>query len=473
MKGIYAAVSILTGLCLGLPSPAGARTVHGIYGAVGDTGDRDECAPGWYLVGVSVNTGAWWDKMAIACAPLQPDGTFGQAVVSGKAMGGPGGGPQPLSTCHPSEFISDVVITRTEGYQIAFITYRCTSPVTGAKRYVSSNGGRGPTGAGQYCPPGEAAKGFDVRFGKHVNGLGLICDTYTVPVPPPPPVAEAPPPCPFTQTRIDGACACPPGQTFSEGDGQCIIPRPADAGGALQMWCKAGPGMSGVEEARGLLVCFAVPAEPNSSDPEPGECVIVGRPLQPGEPAFFLVPPVDNSNRRLLAEAVNGGTFQLHVTPREDAFRVTSIDGVQVMGGVLSAGPVEATPAPAGGGMTTSTCGLSGTATVVIANPALTVLNVRDEPDGKTILGTIPENTQVEVLGPCGVKFSAGITALPQGAGGKVIAGWCAVSTPQVAGCSKEEFLVAGIPAGGSVTPPGSAGFAGPQVVAASSFTGT
>jgi hypothetical protein len=144
---------------------------------------------------------------------------------------------------------------------------------------------------------------------------------------------------------------------------------------------------------------------------------------------------------------VNGGTFQLHVTTREDAFRVTSIDGVQVMGGVLSAGPVDAVPAPApgGGGMTASTCGLSGIATVVIPDPNLTTLNVRDKPNGNILPTKIPENAQVNVVGGCGVQLSAGIVA-PQP--GQVIPGWCAISSP-VVGCVAEQFLVAGIPAGG------------------------
>jgi hypothetical protein len=146
---------------------------------------------------------------------------------------------------------------------------------------------------------------------------------------------------------------------------------------------------------------------------------------------------------------------------------------------LAAAAPGDATPAPGeegqppttgGGGLTASTCGLSGTATVVIPDPTLTTLNVRDKPNGN-ILSKIPENAQVEVMGPCGVKLSAGIVAQKPG---QVIPGWCAISTPQVTGCVSEQFLVAGIPAGGPLGA-GSAGIVAtePQSAAAPTFTGT
>jgi hypothetical protein len=137
-------------------------------------------------------------------------------------------------------------------------------------------------------------------------------------------------------------------------------------------------------------------------------------------------------------------------------------------------GPVDAVPAPApgdGGPLTASTCGLSGTATVVIADPALTTLNVRDKPNGNILPTKIPENAQVEVMGPCGMQLSAGIVAQKPD---QVIPGWCAISTPQVTGCVSEQFLVAGIPPAGPVGA-GSAGIVAnqPQTVVAPTFTGT
>jgi hypothetical protein len=132
--------------------------------------------------------------------------------------------------------------------------------------------------------------------------------------------------------------------------------------------------------------------------------------------------------------------------------------------------PAPALPIGAGGGLTASTCGLSGTATVVIADPALKTLNVRDKPNG-SILSKIPVNAQVNVVGGCGVQLSAGIVATAPAQA--PVPGWCAISSP-VIGCVSEQFLVAGIPAAGPVGE-GSAGLVAtqPQSAAAPTFTGT
>jgi hypothetical protein len=129
-------------------------------------------------------------------------------------------------------------------------------------------------------------------------------------------------------------------------------------------------------------------------------------------------------------------------------------------------------PAPGGGQQTASTCGLpGGTATVVIADPAVTTLNVRDKPAGN-ILTQIAEGTQVNVVGGCGVQLAAGIVA-GSGNAQPPVPGWCAISSPQI-GCVSEQFLVAGIPAGGQVTLPPAAGIVAtqPQQQAAATFTG-
>ncbi len=103
--------------------------------------------------------------------------------------------------------------------------------------------------------------------------------------------------------------------------------------------------------------------------------------------------------------------------------------------------PPPAAPAPAGG-MNASTCSLpSGVATVVIKDPKVTRLNVRDRPAGN-IVGGVAEGTQVTVLGACGVNLQAGIVANPQG-NKPPVPGWCAIAEP--VGCVAEQFLVPGV----------------------------
>jgi hypothetical protein len=148
---------------------------------------------------------------------------------------------------------------------------------------------------------------------------------------------------------------------------------------------------------------------------------------------------------------------------------------INIGGGGDAPAPVQppALPATGGGGLTASTCGLpGGTATVVIPDPKITDLNVRDKPKGE-IIKRIPEGSQVNVVGGCGVQIAAGIVAQTPGTGGQPIPGWCAISSP-VIGCVFEDFLVAGIPAGGQVVLPPAAGIvaAQPQTAAAPTFTG-
>ena len=67
------------------------------------------------------------------------------------------------------------------------------------------------------------------------------------------------------------------------------------------------------------------------------------------------------------------------------------------------------------------------------------------------------------------------MVAQTPGTGGQTIPGWCAISSP-VIGCVFEDFLVAGIPAGGQVSLPPAAGIVATQpqtaAVAAPTFTG-
>lgn len=123
------------------------------------------------------------------------------------------------------------------------------------------------------------------------------------------------------------------------------------------------------------------------------------------------------------------------------------------------------------GPQTTSNCGIpGGIATVSIPNANVNDLNVRDKPNG-TILGRIPEGSQVNVFGGCGAQIAAGIVAQRPADGGQQggVPGWCAISTPELVGCVSEQFLVAGIPTG-DLAP--AAGIVAPRGTTERSFTG-
>jgi hypothetical protein len=119
------------------------------------------------------------------------------------------------------------------------------------------------------------------------------------------------------------------------------------------------------------------------------------------------------------------------------------------------AGGSSAGAAGGGGDQAGSSCG-GGTATVVINQPGLDKLNVRNAPDGQ-VTGTVPEGGTVSVTGPCGESGAAGIIANKQGGGD---GGWCRISAP-VSGCVSARFLKFGSGAAGFAK--SAAGFAKSQ----------
>jgi uncharacterized protein YraI len=104
----------------------------------------------------------------------------------------------------------------------------------------------------------------------------------------------------------------------------------------------------------------------------------------------------------------------------------------------------------------------AGPAVVVIEEPGLDKLNVRETPGGK-VIGAIPKGSQVSIIGPCGAENAAGIAA-PTGQGGA--AGWCQIGSP-VTGCVLAKYLVsgsggaAGIGKAPEAPPPAAPSFAG------------
>ena len=70
-------------------------------GGGGDASFRDPCPANQFLVGLTVKSGAWVDRMSIVCASVNPDGSTGSPPYHGPNRGGEGGGA-PTSSASAS-----------------------------------------------------------------------------------------------------------------------------------------------------------------------------------------------------------------------------------------------------------------------------------------------------------------------------------------------------------------------------------
>lgn len=198
-------MALLSFLCLA--SPSSAHTVFPYYGDTGTTGSVDECQPGQYFVGVVGATGLWTDQITVVCGQLTPDNSItGSKTIASR--GGSGGNFKSVLR-GKDEVITQMWVNRTEHYQVSFTQFTCSNVKTGATHNISFGGTErsagGVPGATMTCPAGELGTGMTIRWGKYVNGLGLVCNGYKPPAPTP--VVTAPPATSPSPTQT------PPAQT--------------------------------------------------------------------------------------------------------------------------------------------------------------------------------------------------------------------------------------------------------------------
>ncbi|TIS54664.1 MAG: hypothetical protein E5W93_14520, partial [Mesorhizobium sp.] len=144
------------------------------------------------------------------------------------------------------------------------------------------------------------------------------------------------------------------------------------------------------------------------------------------------------------------------VADSEEAKFKQRLNECTAAGGDSKGGSTPLSPGSGNVGAGDGSCG-GGTATVVINQPGLDKLNVRNGPDGQ-VTGTVPEGETVSVTGPCGdTGGAAGIIANKQSGGN---GGWCRISAP-LYGCVSAQFLKFGGGAAGFAK--SAAGFAKPK----------
>jgi hypothetical protein len=185
--------------------------------------------------------------------------------------------------------------------------------------------------------------------------------------------------------------------------------------------------------------------------PGPGQCTTLNGGQLPGLRYGFT-----GQFGQVLAGARSNATFTIAGPPMGDFILVTGVQDFEMPGVTPPKNPPPFNPPPMnpppvinpgnGGmpppmGMGPCGGGDGAMAVVEIADPKLHYLNVRNEPNGKIVLGKLPEGTTVSVMGSCDGKPAAGIVASSKKIGGTP--GWCQISLP-IDGCVAERFLAFG-----------------------------
>lgn len=164
---------------------------------VGGNGDREGppmVCPNSHplLTGVFGRVGSWIDQLGILCSSLKP-GWVTSDVIKHEYRGGSGGADVPLVTCNANAGIRRVEIqiayNKGRPQYVTAVSFDCHKPSTGALANKAAFGAswfRDPFDArknfSQACPGNTYAVGFDARWGRHVNALGLICEELKEPV---------------------------------------------------------------------------------------------------------------------------------------------------------------------------------------------------------------------------------------------------------------------------------------------------
>jgi hypothetical protein len=246
---------------------------------------EESCAPGQYLVGFSVGSGAWIDSIAILCAPYVPAQHRFGSRTKGARHGGNGGSPQE-AYCPVDSFVHaiDYGFTRqgNDPLYVDDVGMMCALPGGGGaiSRTVCIETGEGcgnfnegadvqffATSAGvgasyQGCPPDEAATGIHGRSGNSLDALGLLCS----PEPTGKSMGRARPPVASQQT---------PSQKILQGGAASALKNPALAwGGTSSASAPASPAgpapaSSPLATAAGMRAAAVAPFVAGASAPTP------------------------------------------------------------------------------------------------------------------------------------------------------------------------------------------------------------
>jgi hypothetical protein len=178
------------------------------YGAQGDTGLDVRCSGDRYVVGVIGASGSNVDRIQLQCARLGSDGLALPADMTSVSVGGNGGAPTTV-TCSAKAYVRSILVTLNQAKkQVRVLDADCGNAAGNGAGFAigGPREGVGLLPGSNYiwyrswdCPANMAVTGLKVRYGQHVNAIGVICNAIILqPAPPPPP----PPPGPARTGEI-------------------------------------------------------------------------------------------------------------------------------------------------------------------------------------------------------------------------------------------------------------------------------
>jgi hypothetical protein len=160
-------------------------TVHAaIFPPVGGRGDRAEevrCPQGRILVGFHGRTGGWIDQIGLICATFIRPALNRGGFARMPAKGG-NGGARNEQYCSDDGAIRQIEVRVVDEKFVWAVGFSCLRPRDGSNAgsgsYRGNLSGAHTTnfsGAAQGCTGSEYATGLTIRYGTHVNAIGLIC----------------------------------------------------------------------------------------------------------------------------------------------------------------------------------------------------------------------------------------------------------------------------------------------------------
>jgi hypothetical protein len=172
------------------------------YGAQGDTGLDVRCYGDRYVVGLTGASGSNVDRIQLQCARLGSDGLALPADTASVSVGGNGGAPATV-TCGAKAYVRSLIVTLNQAKkQVRLLNAYCGNAAGDGAGFAIGGPaeGQGLLPGSNYiwyrswdCPANMALTGLKVRYGQHVNAIGVICNAIILQPAPPPPATTRPP----------------------------------------------------------------------------------------------------------------------------------------------------------------------------------------------------------------------------------------------------------------------------------------